>query len=145
MNDSISRAAGSRRRLLIGGLFVLAVGLLVVWLIWPRQPRPLVLHTGTAHYVVTATVGSSRLGTTDIGIDLAGRGGGPVDRARVSVEAIMPLMGHAEQPVPAAFAGRGHYRAANVALTMTGPWQLQLSIDAPDGVDHVTVPLVVSG
>lgn len=145
MNDLISRAAGSRRRLLIGGLFVVAAGLLVVWLIWPRHSDRVVLRTGTAHYVVTAAVGSSRVGTTDIGIDLTARGGGPVDRAKVSVEAIMPLMGHAEQPVLAASSGRGHYRAANVALTMTGPWQLQLSIDAPDGVDHVTVPLVVSG
>jgi hypothetical protein len=142
MNPSISQGS---RRLLAGSVFVAAAVLIGIWLMWPRQHKPVVLHTGTSHYVVTTTVGSSRIGTTDIGIDLARRNGDPVDRATVSIEAIMPLMGHAEQPVPAGFSGRGHYRATGVALMMTGPWQLRLSIDAPDGVDHLTVPLVVSG
>ena len=70
----------------------------------------------------------------------------PAGPAMVQIEAIMPLMGHASAPVPAdPSAGNGHYRVAQVPLMMTGPLELRLSIDAPNGVDHLTVPLSVSG
>jgi hypothetical protein len=28
---------------------------------------------------------------------------------------------------------------------MTGPWELQVSIDAPDGADSLVLPLTVTG
>jgi hypothetical protein len=135
------------RRVLVGDTIVVAIVVAVIlgWLMWPKPPGPVVLHAGTSHYVITATVGSSRIGTTDIDIDLTNRTGGPVDRATVEIEAIMPLMGHATPSVSAYSVGNGHYRAAQVPLMMTGPWELQLSIDATNGVDHLTVPLSVSG
>lgn len=117
----------------------------VGWLLWPTPPGRAVMHTGTSHYIATATVDSPRIGATGIDIDLTDRNGGPVDRAMVRVEAIMPLMGYASPSVTAAAAGAGHYRAAAVDLMMTGPWELQVSIDAPDGADELTLPLQVSG
>jgi hypothetical protein len=64
----------------------------------------------------------------------------------VQIQAIMPLMGHASQPVPAdPSAGNGHYQVAQVPLMMTGPWELQVSINAPDGADNLILPLPVSG
>jgi nitrogen fixation protein FixH len=114
-------------------------------LVWPKPPGPVALRAGTSHYVVTATVDSARMGTTDIEVDLATRAGGPVGHAMVEIEAIMPLMGHATPPVSADSLGNGHYRAAQVPLMMTGPWELQVSIDAADGVDNLILPLSVSG
>ena len=115
-------------------------------LVWPKPPGPVALRAGTSHYVITATVDSARMGTTDIEVDLATRAGGPVDQAMVQIQAIMPLMGHASAPVPAdASAGNGHYRVAQVPLMMTGPWELQVSINAPDGADNLILPLPVSG
>ena len=63
----------------------------------------------------------------------------------VQIEAIMPLMGHATPPVPADSSGGGHYRAAQAPLMMTGSWELQVSIDPPDGVDNLLLPLSVTG
>jgi hypothetical protein len=135
------------RRVLAGGTIAAAVIAVVLlgWLMWPSPPGPVVLHTGTSHYVVTTTVHSARAGTTDIEIDLTNRTGGPVDRATVEVEAIMPLMGHAAAPISADSVGNGRYRVAQVPLMMTGPWQLQVSINAPDGADNLILPIPVSG
>lgn len=138
---------GPRRRVLVGGAMVAAVVAAVILglLVWPKPPGPVALHAGTSHYVITATVDSARMGTTDIEVDLATRAGGPVDHAMVEIEAIMPLMGHATPLVSADSLGNGHYRAAQVPLMMTGPWELQVSIDAADGVDNLILPLSVSG
>jgi hypothetical protein len=138
---------GPPRRVLVGGAIVAAVVAAVIlgWLVWPKPPGPVALHAGTSHYVVTATVDSARMGTTDIEVDLTTRAGAPVDHAMVEIEAIMPLMGHATPPVSADSLGNGHYRAAQVPLMMTGPWELQVSIDAADGVDTLILPLSVSG
>jgi hypothetical protein len=136
------------RRVLVGGgigVAIVAAAVILGWLVWPKPPGPVALHAGTSHYVITATVASARIGATDITIDLTNRTGGPVDGATVEIEAIMPLMGHATPPVTADSMGNGHYRATQVPLMMTGPWELQLSIDATNGVDHLTLPLSVSG
>jgi hypothetical protein len=103
------------------------------------------LHTGTSHYVVTVTVENPRIGTTAVEIDVAGRTGGVATPAAVEIEAVMPLMGHATPPVPAAPVGAGRYRAEGVPLMMTGSWELLVSIDFTGGVDHLTLPLSVSG
>jgi hypothetical protein len=117
---------------------------ILCWLVWPKPPGPVVLHASTSHYVITATVDSVRIGTTNIEIDLTTRAGGPVDHAMVEVEAIMPQMGYAT-PVPAGSSvGNGHYRVAQVPLMMTGRSELQVSIEAL-GVDNLILPLSVSG
>jgi hypothetical protein len=63
----------------------------------------------------------------------------------MDVEAVMPLMGHATPPVSAVPVGGGRYRAEGVPLMMTGPWQLRISMTAADGIDHLMLPLSVSG
>ena len=138
---------GRARRAVVGAMTAaVAVVVILGWLVWPKPPGPVVFHAGTSLYIVTATVNSTRMGATDIEIDLTNRAGGPVDQAMVEIEAIMPLMGHASAPVPAdASAGNGHYRVAQVPLMMTGPWELQVSINAPDGADNLILPLPVSG
>jgi hypothetical protein len=134
------------RRVLVGGGIVAIVAAVILgWLVWPKPPGPVVLRAGTSQYVITATVDSARIGTTDIDIDLTNRTGGPIDRATVEIEAIMPLMGHASPPVSADSVGNGHYRAAQVPLMMTGPWELHLSIDAANGVDRLVLPFSVTG
>jgi hypothetical protein len=147
--DPASRGGSQQRarRVLFADSVVVAIVVVGIlgWLVWPKPPGPVVLHAGTSHYVVTATVGTSRMGATDIDIGLTNRTGGPVDRATVELEAIMPLMGHATPPVSADSVGNGHYRAPQVPLMMTGPWELQLSVDAANGADHLTLPLSVSG
>jgi len=110
-----------RSHCVVLALAVVTAGLIVVWMMWPRPHEHVVLHAGTARYVVTATVGSSRVGTTAIDLDLTSRQSGPVDRATVTIAAIMPLMGQAAQPVPATFSGHGHYRAADLSRRVPEP------------------------
>jgi hypothetical protein len=104
-----------------------------------------VLHTGTSHYVVTATVDNPRIGATAVEIDVTSRTGGLAHPAAVTVQALMPLMGHAAPPVPAVPVGGGRYRADGVPLMMTGPMELLLSIEFAGGVDHLTLPITVGG
>jgi len=115
------------------------------WLLWPAPPGPAVLHAGTPRYVVTVTVDNPRIGAATVEIDLAARADATALPAAVDIEAVMPLMGHATPPVSAVPVGAGRYRAEGVPLMMTGPWQLRISLTAPDGVDHLMLPLSVGG
>ncbi|HEY0452682.1 FixH family protein [Actinophytocola sp.] len=147
---AVDPAVRAPRRRLLGGVVVAVVGAVVVavvvgWLVWPTPPGPVVLHAGTSHYVVTATVDSARIGGTAVEIDLSTRARVPVDHATVEIDAVMPLMGHAAPPAPAESAGGGRYRAAQVPLMMTGPWELHVSIDGPAGADNLMLPLAVTG
>jgi nitrogen fixation protein FixH len=115
------------------------------WLVWPKAPGQAVLRTGTSHYVVTVTIDNPKVGNTAVDVDLTGRAGGPANATGVRTEAVMPLMGHATQPVPAVPVGGGRYHADGVSLMMAGQWELLVSIDFTGGVDQLTLPLMVSG
>jgi hypothetical protein len=54
-------------------------------------------------------------------------------------------MGHADPPTAAVPDGPGRYRADGVQLMMTGPMELNVSLDYAGGVDHLTLPLTVGG
>jgi hypothetical protein len=133
------------RRILIAGVGAAAIVVIgvLVWFLRPTPAGPVVMHAGTPHHAVTATVGSAKTGTTAIDVDLTDRAGGPALPATVEIEAVMPLMGHATPPVTAVPSGGGHYRADAVPLLMAGPWELRLSISTPDGVDNLTLPISV--
>jgi len=100
---------------------------------------------GHIRYVVTATIENARIGATAVEIDLTTRTGDPAPPVAVDIEAIMPLMGQATHRYPRPPPGPGRYRAEGVPLMMTGPWQLRISITAPDSVDHLMLPLSVGG
>ena len=139
------------RGVLAGAGIAVLVGLVagLGLLLWPAQGGPAVLHTGTARYVVTATVDNPRIGSTAIEFTLVPRSAGPARAAIVDLEAVMPLMGHATPSVRAVSVGGDRYRADGVALMMPGSWELMVSIHvdgAVDGaVDNLVLPLPVSG
>ena len=141
--DAARRPRSRRVRIVLtaGGL---VAAVILAWLVWPSPGGAAVLHTGTSHYVVTATVDNPRVGATAVEIDVTSRTGGPDHPAGVTVQAVMPLMGHAAPPVRAVPVG-GRYRADGVPLMMTGPMDLLLSIDFAGGVDRLMLPLTVSG
>jgi hypothetical protein len=147
--ESVARARRPRRNRGVlaatGAVAAVALAIVAGWLLWPTPPGPAVLHGGTARYVVTATVDSPRIGAAAVDIDLTTRTGDPAPPVAVDVEAVMPLMGHATPPVAAVPVGGGRYRAEGVPLMMTGPWQLRISMTAADGIDHLMLPLSVSG
>jgi len=134
-----------RRVLLAGGVAIVIVIATIAWLVRPSPSGPLVLKSGTPHHLVTVTIDSLRIGSTDIDIAVTDRAGATKDHAAVRIQVNQPLMGYAGQPVAAVAAGPGRFHAAAVLLMMTGPWELRLSIDEHDGVDELAVPLWVGG
>ncbi|WP_433205226.1 FixH family protein [Nocardia sp. CA-107356] len=144
VTESAARTT-DRRVLLAGGAALVIVIAAIAWLLWPSQSGPLVLKSGTPHHLVTVTIDSLRIGSTDIDIAVTDRTGVTKDHAAVRIQVNQPLMGYAGQSVTAVAAGPGRFHAVAVPLMMTGPWELRLSIDDHDGVDELTVPLWVGG
>jgi hypothetical protein len=73
-------------------------------------------------------------------LDAQGR---PVEGARISVDGGMPAHGHGlpTQPKVPGSLGDGLYDIEGVRFSMGGWWELELSIEAPQGADRVTFNL----
>jgi hypothetical protein len=146
MTASVALPRRSPWGLVVAGAVVALIAAVALGVLVRPTPRAAAaLHTGTSRHVVTATVQNPRIGTTAVEIDLADRIGGPTTQAAVEIEAVMPLMGHAATPATAVSVGGGRYRAEGVPLMMTGSWELLVSIDVAGAVDHLVLPLPVSG
>ena len=136
-------------RLLTAVALVAIAAAVLGWWAWPRPTRATVLHTGTAHFVIAVTADYPRLGACDVEIALTARGSGgtrpPIDA--VQIQAVMPLMGYATQPVTASpiTEGNSRFRASGLPLMVTGPWELLVGINFPGGADYVMLPFWVSG
>jgi hypothetical protein len=141
--------ASRRRARTATGIATAIVALLILgWLLWPSPPGPTVLRAGTPHYVVTATLETPRLGMTGVDIEVAARDPHTATTTvgTVQVQAVMPLMGYATEPITTTPApDTAHSRAAGLPLMMTGPWQLLVSIPRSGGTDHLVLPFWVSG
>ena len=143
-----ARNARQTRLLTVAALVAIAAAILGWWA-WPRPTSATVLHTGTAHFVIAVTADYPRLGACDVEIGLTARESSgaqpPIDA--VQIQAIMPLMGYATQPVTASpiTEGSSRFRAGGLPLMVTGPWELLVAINFPGGADYVTLPFWVSG
>ena len=136
-------------RLLTAAALVAIAAVILGWWAWPRPTSATVLHTGTAHFVISVTADYPRLGACDVEIALTARESGgarpPIDA--VQIQAVMPLMGYATQPVTASpiTEGNSRFRAGGLPLMVTGPWELLVGINFPGGADYVMLPFWVSG
>ena len=143
-----ARNARQTRLLTAAALLAIAAAILGWWA-WPRPTSATVLHTGTAHFAIAVTADYPRLGACDVEIVLTARESSgaqtPIDA--VQIQAIMPLMGYATQPVTASpiTEGNSRFRAGGLPLMVTGPWELLVAINFPGGADYVTLPFWVSG
>ena len=136
-------------RLLTAAALVAIAAAILGWWAWPRPTSATVLHTGTAHFVIAVTADHPRRGACDVEIVLTARESSgaqpPIDA--VQIQAIMPLMGYATQPVTASpiTEGNSRFHAGGLPLMVTGPWELLVAINFPGGADYVTLPFWVSG
>jgi YtkA-like len=138
-----ARSRRTRRRVVV---LAIVVGVLTtVWLSWPSTRAPAVVTGGTAEHLVTVTVARPRVGTTAVELGVARRDGAPAALRSAQVLAVMPAMGHTDLPVPAAPIGPGRYRVAELALTMSGQWQLEVIMTEGGAVDRLVVPVIISG
>lgn len=107
--------------------------------------RSNVLTGRTADYRVTVSVDNPRVGATSLTVTATDSQGAPARLSAVTVEPIMPSMGHATGVVTATAAGPGRYRAAGVALSMAGQWELNIGLRTASGTEQVVLALPVIG
>jgi YtkA-like len=138
-----ARSRRTRRRVVV---LAIVVGVMTMaWLLWPSARAPTVVTGGTAEHLVTVTVASPRVGTTAVELGVTRRDGAPAALRSAQVLAVMPAMGHTDLPVRATPLGPGRYRVAELALTMSGQWQLEVIMTEGGAVDRLVVPVIVSG
>ncbi len=137
---------GGNRRTLWTTACVAVLVAVALWLLWPRGGAgPTVLRNGSAHYQVRLTVDAPRTGTSPVTVEVADLQGGPVTLEKVTVEPVMPNMGHAVEPADAVAEGPGRYRVESLSLTMTGAWEFNVLLRGPGGTDQVVFPALITG
>lgn len=130
-------------RLLIAAVAVLTLGVLA-WLVWPSASSgPTVLKSATGLHTVQLSVDAPKLGTNSFGVEVTDQSGNPARLDSVTVEPVMPQMGHALSPVTAGPEGPGRYRAAETVLPMSGQWEITISLHGPGGTEQAVFPLLV--
>jgi hypothetical protein len=129
----------TRRRILVLAPAVAVLAAVLVFLLWPTGGGPSVTQASGRLYQVRLTMDDPRRGTGVLTLDVT-----PSTVDTVSVEPVMPQMGHALSPVPAIPTAPGRYRA-ETTFPMTGQWEITVALRGPSGADQVVIPLLVKG
>ncbi|RJO73843.1 hypothetical protein D5S18_21025 [Nocardia panacis] len=103
----------------------------------------MVVSATSARHSVVLTASNLRVGTTTVELDVKDAQGQPAAPDQVRVEPVMAMMGHAIGAVVATPTEAGHFRAEGVALTMTGQWQITVTLVDRGGTDRLSVPVQV--
>ncbi|MFC4589978.1 FixH family protein [Sphaerisporangium corydalis] len=97
-------------------------------LLWPIGPGPMVTTLRTARHQVTMTVDDPKRGANTFGLEIVDRTGEPATMTPVTIELVMPAMGHALPPVTAIGTGPGRYRVPDTDIPMAGQWEMTVSL-----------------
>lgn len=73
------------------------------------------------------TPASTKAGINSFDLQVTDRAGNPA-QGDVTVEPVMPQMGHAIAPITAGPWEPGHYKVENVDLSMAGQWEITVSM-----------------
>lgn len=78
-------------------------------------------------------------------LTLTTKAGAPVENAAIDISGGMPQHDHGlpTSPQVTDYLGQGHYRIDGVKFTMSGWWQLRLTISAAQGSDTVVFNIVL--
>jgi nitrogen fixation protein FixH len=133
----------TRKPLLITAVAVVVVAALA-WLCWPASDSgPVSAQAVAGPYSVRLSAENPKQGTNSLGIEVTDAAGKPAALDVVTVEPVMPQMGHALAPITAGADGPGHYRAAETTLPMSGQWEITVTLRGPAGTDQAVFPLLV--
>ena len=130
-----------RRPVALIAVVVVVAAVLLGWLLWGGggASGPTVQRSTSGPYTVQLSTDSPRVGGNTFAFDVTG----PAPDG-VTVEPVMPQMGHAITPVPATADGPGRFRAADVGLPMSGQWEITVSLRGPAGAAQVVFPVLVN-
>ncbi len=128
-----------RRPTVLIAVVALVVAAGAAWLIWgTRGTEPAAQQAVSGPYTVRLTSDPPRIGGNTLSLEVTG----PAPEG-VTVEPVMPQMGHALAAVPAGPDGPGRFRATDVGLPMSGQWEITVSLRGPGGPAQVVFPLLV--
>jgi len=135
----VTSTMDTRRRpvTLIAVVAVLATGLLA-WLLWPSDDGATVQRSTQGAYTVELSVTDPHQGGNVFTLEVSG-----ATPDVVTLEPVMPQMGHALTPSPASVDGPGRYRTGHVLLPMPGQWEITVSLRGPAGATQHVFPLLV--
>lgn len=128
-----------RKPVLLISVVAVLVAAILAWLLWPTGAGgSTVQRSAQGPYTVELSVDDPRQGGNVFGIVVTG-----AEPAVVTVEPVMPQMGHALAPSPAIAEGPGRYRTGDVLLPMPGQWEITVSLRGPAGSTRHVFPLLV--
>lgn len=139
-----------RYGLAVLGLVAVLAGILAVAYLHGRTQEPdLSRSKPTANGMFVAAI-RPQSGTVRFGelqswqLTLTTRAGAPVENAAIDVTGGMGGDNHGlpTSPQVAGYMGQGHYRIDGVKFTVSGWWQLRLTISAAQGSDVVVFNIV---
>ncbi|MGH3724117.1 MAG: hypothetical protein ACRDUS_08300 [Mycobacterium sp.] len=125
---------------------IVAAVLALTWIAWPSRPQAVTLYSGTEHYAITVTVDDPHVGVTALEVAITNREDNDLPESEpVTVELVMPLMGHAMPPLREVVSGRTKFD--QVMLSMAGPWDIIVTVTPPSGDpdERATMPVWVRG
>jgi copper transport protein len=91
---------------------------------------------------VVLTVTPARLGSNQVRVSITGRAGKPYRPQQIEAALSLPARHLGPLSVPLTPDGPGHYRGGPVTVTITGQWQLRITIRS-DSFDETTVAVPV--
>ncbi len=128
-----------RRPVLLITVVAVLVSAIVAWLLWPSGEDGLTTQRSTqGAYTVELSVRDPHQGGNVFTLDVQG-----ATPDVVTVEPVMPQMGHALAQAPAIADRPGRYRTGDVLLPMPGQWEITVSLRGPSGAAQHVFPLLV--
>ncbi len=123
---------------------LLLAGILLVMRPWAADSDGVTtMKTSTASYTVRLVANGPRTGANTFDLEIKDRDGTPSAVDEVTIQPVMPQMGHAYPPVTAARLAPGRYRAENAVLPMSGMWRINVTLRGAKGVEQGYIPLIV--
>ncbi|MFI9488250.1 FixH family protein [Promicromonospora sp. NPDC052451] len=101
-------------------------------LLWPHAPRVETYSVSTGRHTVELTVDDPRTGTNTLELTAARSDGSPVTADTLTVDLVMPTMGHAAPPVTASSTGPGRFSASDATFSMGGSWEITVRLPGQD-------------
>jgi copper transport protein len=92
---------------------------------------------------IAVTVTPARLGSNQVRVSVTGHAGRPYHPQQIQAALSLPARHLGPLSVPLTPDGPGHYTGGPVTVTITGQWQLQITIRS-DAFDETTVTIPVS-
>ncbi|KZB81835.1 hypothetical protein AVL48_07660 [Amycolatopsis regifaucium] len=123
--------------LLIAVVAVLVVAI-VAWLLWPSDGGEQVRRSTQGPYTVELSVADPHQGGNVFTLTVTG-----AVPDVVTLEPVMPQMGHALAPTSAIAEAPGRYRTGDVLLPMPGQWEITVSLRGSAGATQHVFPLLV--